>query len=145
MLNSAYTKPLNLELYCNWIALYINQRLEKCFEVTENVIFSWRKYLKQNKFSKTGQDLQVSISNAILNLRATKKQGKILRCFVKLLRTVFMVILWAAFKFILDMETCRYISFVKKLKCVTLFSYKHEKAVDFGHVLRKSLISSVIN
>ena len=36
------------------------------------------------------------------------------------------------FKFILDMETCRYISFVKKLKCVTLFSYEHEKAVDLS-------------
>ena len=36
-------------------------------------------------------------------------------------------------KFILDMETwCRSISFVEKLKCVTLFSYEHEKGVDLA-------------
>ena len=36
-------------------------------------------------------------------------------------------------KFIIDMETCRYINFVMKLKCVTLFSYEHEKAVDLAN------------
>ena len=36
------------------------------------------------------------------------------------------------FKFVLDMGTCRYISFVKKLKFVTLFSYEHKKAVDLA-------------
>ena len=36
------------------------------------------------------------------------------------------------FKFVLDMGTCRYISFVKKLKFVTLFSCEHKKAVDLA-------------
>ena len=37
MPNIAYTKPLNLEFQCNWIALYFYQRLEISCEVIENV------------------------------------------------------------------------------------------------------------
>ena len=83
MLNSAYKKPRSLDLYHNWLALYFNQRLEKCFEVTENVkklMFeedcaelrpkvsllrqSRRKYLKQKKINS-------------LDLRATQNKWKI--------------------------------------------------------------------
>ena len=37
MRNIAYTKPLNLGLSHNWLALYLQQRLETRFEVIENV------------------------------------------------------------------------------------------------------------
>ena len=37
MQNSAFTKPSNLELECEWLALYFYSKLEKCFEVTENI------------------------------------------------------------------------------------------------------------
>ena len=37
MQNSAYTNPINLELWRNWRALYFYWRLEKRFEVIENI------------------------------------------------------------------------------------------------------------
>ena len=75
----------------------------------------------------------MSISNAILNLRATQKREKFgVLCKIIAHSSYGHSMGGFGFKFILDMETCRYISFMKKLKCATLFSYEHEQAVDLA-------------
>ena len=57
--NSAYTKPLNLEFYWNWIALYFNKRLEKLKlqKMPKKITFvgDWAKLRPKFSFLKQSQ------------------------------------------------------------------------------------------